>query len=79
MKIAYVQGLEEVAKTLTEFGHELVPIEAAQEVDAILCDNALPKVKAPKSGTLYLMASEKSAEQMNEQIKRRLYTELFGR
>ncbi len=79
MRIAYVKGMEEVAKTLTEFGHELVPIESAHEVDAVLCDDTLPKIQAPKSGTLYLMASEKSPEQMNEQINRRLYTELFGR
>ncbi len=79
MRIAYVKGLEEIAKTLTEFGHELIPIDVAQECDAVLCDNQLPTLKAPKTGTLYLMAKEKSPEQINEQITRRLYTELFER
>lgn len=79
MRIAYVKGLEDLAKTLSEFGHELVPIDIARECDAVLCDNKLPTIKAPKTGTFYLMATEKSPEQINEQIKSRLYTELFDR
>jgi len=77
MKIAYMKGMEEVAKTLTEFGHELVPIETAEECDAVLCDGTLPKVKASKSGALYLMATQKTPQQIEDQLKRRLYTELF--
>jgi len=77
MRIAYVQGLEEIAKTLAEYGHELVPIELARECDAVLCDETLPKVDAAKGGALYLMAAHKTPEQMDQQIRRRLYTELF--
>lgn len=79
MRIAYVEGLEEIAKTLTEFGHEIVPIARAQDCDAVLCKNTLPKVEAGKSGTLYLMATQKTPEQMDRQIRRRLYTDLFER
>ena len=77
MRIAYMKGLEEVAKTLTEFGHEIVPIEVAGECDAVLCDGSLPKVRASKRGTLYLMAREMTPEAMDRQVRRRLYTDLF--
>ncbi len=79
MRIAYVEGLEEIAKTLTEYGHEIVPIGLAHECDAILCNDTLPKIEAAKGGTLYLMAKNKTPEQMDRQIKQRLYTQLFER
>ena len=77
MRIAYMKGLEEIAKTLTEFGHEIVPIEAAGDCDAVLCDGSLPKVRAADKGTLYLMAREATPEVLDRQVRRRLYTDLF--
>jgi hypothetical protein len=78
VRIAYMKGLEALAKTLEEFGHELVPLAAGTECDAVLTDGALPKVSAPPSGTLYLPIGGLSAEEVDKTLKRRLYTEPFG-
>lgn len=77
MRIAYVKGLEALARSLEEYGHELVPIDTAKQCDAVLCIGHLPKVDPGPDGAIYLMASQKSPAQIQKALCKRLYSDLF--
>lgn len=77
MRIAYVKGLEALARSLEEYGHELVPIDAATQCDAVLCTSHLPQVDPGPDGAVYLMAAQKSPAQIQKTLCTRLYSDLF--
>lgn len=77
MRIAYENGMDELAKTLQEFGHELFPSSLNQECDAILCTRISERPRAGKGGALYVFAKGKTAEELDRIVRSRVYEDIF--
>lgn len=77
MRISYEPGLEELASTLEEYGHELFPAGLFQESDAILYQHTIPRVPAAQDGAVIVCVKNQTSEQINAVLKTRLYSQLF--
>ncbi len=77
MRISYEKGMDEMARALEEYGHELFPNELQKECDAILCTSFKTVPNAGEKGALYVLTANKTPEQVDNMVRQRRYENLF--
>ncbi len=80
MKVAFQQGLEPLADSLTQMGFDMVPLGQEQETDAVLYQQGIEvalRAKPSRRGAMLLNVRGLSAAQTAQALRRRCNAHIF--
>jgi len=80
MKVAFQQGLENMADSLGQMGFEMIPLGQEQETDAVLYQQGIEvalRARPSKRGALLLNVHGLSTAETAQALRRRSNTQIF--